>query len=116
MEKKMHEEYPVQIMIRYEEKDGRWTNAVRYDPIYNSKAGQRYVKTEAEAKAVLDRAYQMRNGKKFYNENGERITTQSAGMIGVSMVHTKESDKAHEIVKHRIRKRLVTDWEIVEEG
>lgn len=114
MKKEMHEEYLVQIMIRYEEKDGRWTNAVRYDP--NSKAGQRYVKTEAEAKAVLDRAYQMRNGAKVYDSNGERITTHSAGMIGVNMVHTKESDKAHEIVKHRIRKRLVTDWELVEEA
>jgi hypothetical protein len=113
MEKKMHEQYHVQIMHRHDEKEGRWLNAIA--DYYPHKPFQKYVATLEEAKKVLDCAYEYWNGHKVYDSNGERRTTQAAGMIGVSMVHTKETDKDLEIVKHRIRKRMVTDWELVEE-
>ena len=75
----------------------------------------RYCKTEAEAKAVLNHAYKMWNGAKKYNEKGERYeTSEAAPGIGVSLVCTKETDKEQEIVGHIIRKRIVTEWETVE--
>ena len=113
MKQEMHEEYLVQVMHRYSVKEGHWSNAIRYMP--DNKINQRYAESEEQAKAVLDNAYKKWNGQKVYDANGERRTTQAAGMIGVGVVHTKETDKDLEIVKHRIRKRLVSDWELVEE-
>ena len=108
---KTHEQWEVAVQKKCF--GNEWCNAVMW--YSKAKAGQRYVKTEAEAREVLNEAYELWNGKKFYNENGERYETQQVGLIGISTVHTRKTDEEHMITKHRLRKRIVTEWEIVEE-
>ena len=111
MKAKTHEEWLVQIQQRYwvEHGETTWRNAYGY---YADRG--RYASSKEEAKRVLDHAYQIFNGKKIYNSKGERYETHKAGMIGISTVSTKETDRNLEIVNHRIQKRIVTEWEEVE--
>lgn len=120
MDAKMHEQYFVGVVQKFEleefQKDGGYRNAMSWYPGRKSLA-TRYVKTLEEAKKVLDNAYKTWNGVHVYNEKGERYEiSEAAPGIGVSLVCTKETDDRMRIVKHVIQKRLVTDWENVEEG
>ena len=115
---KTHEEYFVGVLKKYDADKGetRFYNARAWYPGVNS-ITDRYCKTLEEAKRVLAHAYKLWNGVKLYNEKGERYeTTEAAPGIGVSLVCTKETDEDHRIVKHIIRRRVVTEWEVVEEG
>lgn len=108
--KNTHEEWLVQVKQKWE--PDKWRNAIGWWD--GSKGlGHRYVKTESEAREVLANAYQLWNSEQIYDMNDERITTETVGMIGISMVHTKKSDEDLMIIEHRIRKRIVTDWETV---
>ena len=117
MKQKTHEEWYVGALQKYQQDDPEWKdryyNALLWYP--GTRLGMRYVRTEEKAKQVLDYAYKLWNGEKFYNENGERYETQRAGYLGVATVSTKEDDERMRIVKHIIKKRTVTEWEIVEE-
>ena len=110
-----HEEWFVGVQQKYwyEKGEHKWTNAVMWYPEH--KRGQRYVRTKEEAEKVLDNAYKLWNGEHIYNEKGERYETHEAGMIGVTTVNTRESDDDLRIVKHIIQKRIVTEWETIEE-
>ena len=117
MEKaRTHEEWFVGVRQKYWDEKGEksWSNANLWMP--NAKLGDRYVGSETQARQVLNNAYTIWNGEKFYNEKGERYETQKAGSLGVTLVSTKETDEDMRIVKHIIRKRTVTDWETVERG
>lgn len=110
-----HEEWMVAVKQNCDVRRGedRWWNAVMWYP--KSKSGQRYVRTEEEARSVLNYAYERWNGEKIYNEKGERYETSYDGGIGITLVSTKETDEDMRIVKHKIKKRIVTEWEVVEE-
>ena len=74
-------------------------------------------KTEEEAQAVLANAYKKWNSKKVYNADGKRSElVDSINGIGVSLVSDKDMDHRMEIIAHKIRKRIVTEWETVEES
>lgn len=107
-----HEEWFVGVKKAYQfkyDKQQRWMNAMCW--FYDKK---RYADSEEEAKAILNKAYEMWNGEKIYNEKGERYETEKAGLVGVTTVSTRETDEHQKIVEHIIKKRIVTDWEIVE--
>ncbi len=107
-----HEEWFVGVKKAYQfkyDKQQKWMNAMCW--FYERK---RYADSEEEAKKVLNKAYEMWNGEKVYNEKGERYDTESVGCIGITTVSTKETDAEQKIVEHIIRKRTVTDWETVE--
>lgn len=110
-----HEEWFVGVQQKcfYERGEQSWYNAMSWYP--DHKAGQRYARTQEEAEKVLDNAYKLWNGEHVYNEKGERYETHEAGMLGITTVSTKKSDDDMRIVKHIIKKRIVTDWETVEE-
>ena len=109
-----HEEYLVLVQFRSDADDNRWNNAKMWWPGVKN-LHDRYCGTEEEAQAVLANAYKVWNGKKHYDAEGKRYTPQDlGGGLGATLVHTKESDHDLEIVRHRIKKRLVTDWELVE--
>lgn len=110
---KTHEEWMVGVKQKFDEDKDGWTNAVMWYP--TKKKWQRFVRTEEEAKKVLNYAYELWNGEKVYNEKGERYETSYAGCIGITTVSTKKTDEDMRIVKHIIKKRVVTDWELVEE-
>lgn len=115
---KTHEEWFVGFRQQYEEEKGKknWRIAKHYYPGVTS-AHDQYCRTEEEARKVLDCVYKKFNGVHVYNAKGERYeTSEAAPGIGVSVVMTKEDDRAFRIVKHIIRKRTVTDWEVVEEA
>lgn len=111
MKEKMHEQYYVGVYQRYS--PDKVYNAIRYYP--GNTMSQRYVKTLEEAKKVLNNAYKIWNKEKIYDENGKRYEMQKCGCIGISIESTKETDHGLEIIKHVIKKRLVTDWEVIEE-
>ena len=113
---KTHEQYFVGVLKKYEADEGetKYYNALCWYP--KRTGGARYVTTLDEAKAVLDNAYKLWNRTHTYNSKGERYeTSEAAPGIGVSLVCTPETDERHRIVKHIIKKRIVTEWEIVEE-
>ena len=115
----MHEQYFVGVIQKFNQEKyeaaGKYHNAICWYPARKGVA--MYVRTPDEAKKVLDHAYKKWNGVHIYNEKGERYETQEAAPgIGVTMVCTKKLDDDMRIVKHIIQKRLVTDWETVEEG
>ena len=70
--------------------------------------GKKFFNTEEEAKAAIQSA------KKYFN-NLDRSTTHTCGSIGVTVQGDKSAANAMRIVKSRIRVRLITEWEIVEE-
>ena len=108
-----HEEWIVLVQQRCGEAEGRWYNAKSWYP--GTALGDRYCKTEAEARAVLANAYRKWNSKKVYNEDGKRTEmVDSVNGIGVSFVADKQMDHDMEIVRYKIRKRIVTDWETIE--
>lgn len=110
-----HEEWYVGIVQKMDADKGdmRWKNAKSWYP--GNKLGDRYCKSEAEARKVLDYAYTLFNGTHCYNAKGERYETDEVARgVRVGTVFTKEDDIALSIVRHRIQKRVVTDWEIVE--
>ena len=113
---KTHEEWFVGFRQKYKEKKGEkgWTIAKAYYPGQKSIHDQ-YCSSEEEARKVLDYVYMKFNGVHTYNAKGERYeTSEAAPGIGVSVVITKQDDDDFRIVKHIIRKRIVTEWEVVE--
>ena len=70
--------------------------------------GKRFFRTEAEARAAIQRA------EDYFNNLG-RPRTQMCGSIGITVQGDAETHNRMRIVKTRIRVRLVTDWETVEE-
>lgn len=115
---KMHEQYYVGVIKRFEVENGdpNYYNALMWYP--TRKPGARYVKTIEEAKRVLNYAYKLWNGTKVYDSDGKRIETSEIGNsgLGISIVSTKDDDRRQEIVKHIIQKRMVSDWDTVEEA
>lgn len=110
----MREEWLVQIMFKMEEAEGKWSNARFYYPGVKF-GGDRYCKSEPEAKRVLDHAYEKFNGVRMYNDKGERYEVDKAAPgINVTSVITPKDDDYMRIVKHRILMREVTDWEKVQ--
>ena len=109
---KTHEEWIVGIMFAHNEKEGTYSNALYHYP--GSKIGDRYCKSHEEAQRVLEYVYRKFNSVKTYNAKGERYETRTEGHIGVTLVSRKEDDNRMRIVKHYIKKRTVTEWEIVE--
>lgn len=112
----MREQWYVGVMFKYEEKEGMWSNAYKW---YKDRPkGASYVKTKEEAKKVLENAYRIWNGEKQYDSNGERREVNEIGAsgLGVSVVCTKETDDDMRIVRHMIKRRYVTDWEVMEEA
>ena len=113
--KKTHDEYYIGVEKRFDK--GHWWNAMMFHPRYqNRKLSERYANTLEEAQEILDYAYKLCNGKKTYNSKGERYETHTAGMIGISVVHDARSDHDQEIVGHVIKKRTVTEWEVVDKS
>lgn len=113
----MHEQWFAGVIQRYEQEKGTtaYRNVTMWDN--NRKPGQRYYPTKEAAQKALNHAYQLWNKKHIYNSKGERYEVQEAAPgIGISTVHTKETDRDMEIVKHIIQKRYVTKWETEEEG
>lgn len=107
-----HEEWIVLVQQRCED---RWLNARMWYPGVKS-INDRFCKTEEEAHKVLENAYRKWNGKKVYNVDGKRSElVDSINGIGVSLVSDREQDHRMEIVAHKIRKRIVTEWETIEE-
>lgn len=105
-----HEEWVVLVQQRYNVDENRWMNARMWYPGVNS-ISDRYCKTEQEAKAVLANAYRKWNGLKHYGADGKRVERVDEWSC---IVCDKNTDANMEIVKHKIRKRIVTDWETVE--
>lgn len=116
MKAKTHEEWMVGFRPKFVEDKGEktWFNAMLYCP-WNYENGRRYARTEEEARRALNYVYKERNGEKLYDENGKRYEYMPTGSIGVSIECTKETDEDQKIVKHIIKKRIVTDWEVIEE-
>ena len=112
MKQKTHEQWLVTVKQRWND---NWFNAIRWYP--GNTMAKRYAKSEEEAKAVLDYAYKLWNGKKSYDKDGKRYETSEIGTsgLGMSVEHTRDTDHDMEIVAHRIEKRIVTNWETVEE-
>ena len=113
MNQNTHEEWIVLVQQRCED---RWLNARMWYPGVKSLT-DRFCKTEEEAQAVLANAYKKWNGKKVYNADGKRSElVDSVNGIGVSLVSDREQDHRMEIIAHKIRKRIVTEWETIEEA
>lgn len=115
--RKTHEEWFVGVRFKYEademKRRGKWSNAIQWYP--SAMSGQRYATSKEQAKKILEWAYRHWNGEKTYNEKGERYETNACGGIGITMVSTKKTDDDLRIVSHILRKRRVTDWEVIEE-
>lgn len=110
---KTHEEWYVGIRFKMDKDEKKWTNARFYYPGVISLA-DKYCKTEKEANAVLEFAYNKFNRQHGYNMNGERYeTSEAAPGIGIATVIAPELDDALTIVEHVIKKRTVTDWETI---
>ena len=110
MKNKMHEQWDVLIQRKYDKTD--WHHA---KPYYSDLLRDWYCESYEEAKTVLDYVLLKFNGIKLYNENGERNDTKQAGNgVGVTIVNTRKTDNPFMIVRYRIRKRFVSDWEEVE--
>ena len=107
---KTHEEWLVLVQQRWDAKEGRWRNARMWYP-GRKDVNDRYCESEEEAKAVLANAFRKWNGTKRYDENGKRVQRVDEW---TSVVSDRETDAGMEIVKHKIKKRIVTDWETVE--
>ena len=112
---KTHEEWFVGVRVQYrvESGDNAYLNAYCWYPGY--KPGDRYVRTEDEARRVLDYAYRLRNGERFYDADGKRYEHHAAGTLGIGVECTRETDAALKIVGHIIKKRIVTEWEVVDD-
>lgn len=115
---KTHEEWTVGIRKRFQDKynEEGYYDALAYCPwMEGVKVKSRYAKSEEEARRALDYVYQLFNGEKLYDRNGKRYEHQNAGHIGISIECTKETDADQMIVAHYIKKRIVTEWEVIEE-
>ena len=113
---KMREQWYVAVMQNRDEKEGngRYYNVCMWDR--NRKPGARYYKTREDAQKALDNAYKILNGKKQYDANGRREElVDCVNGLGISLVADKRIDDDLRIVKHIIQKRMVTDWETIEE-
>lgn len=84
---------------------GGWRSAV-FEA--NGSMKTRFVGTLDEAKAALDTVIKNRN-------KGARTENICVGDFGVDIVIDAESAQYFSVAKTRIVKRLVTDWEEVEE-
>ena len=112
--KNTHEEWIVLVQMRCQEKENKWWNARMWYP-WVTNANDRYCKTRQEAFNVLDHAYKKWNGSRVYDINGKRHEQMDiGGGFGATLVSDKKMDHDMEIVRHKIRKRIVTDWETVE--
>ena len=111
--KKTHEEWIVLVRQRCDA--DRWMNARMWYPGVKS-INDRYCGTEEEAQKVLANAYRKWNGVKVYNADGKRSElVDCINGIGVSLVSDKKQDYRMQIIAHKIRKRVVTEWETIEE-
>ena len=114
--KKTIDQYFVGVLQKYDLDKGenRYYNAIVWYP--SRKPGQRYVNTIEDAQKVLKHAYKQWNSPHRYNSEGRRYeTSEAAPGIGISLVCTPETDNNHRIVKHIIKHRTVTEWDVIEE-
>mgnify|MGYP006958159049 CR=1 FL=1 len=109
---KLHEQWFVGVKHRYNVEKGldAFRNAIQYMP--NRKSGVNYCKTEEEAKKVLANALEKFNGKKQYDKDGKWRERMDRW---IEIVSDKKSDEDLMIVSWVIRKRMVTDWEDIDE-
>lgn len=70
--------------------------------------GRKFFETQKEAECAIQSA-------KAYFNHLDRDSTHACGSLGVTVKGDKSAANAMRIVKSRIRVRLVTDWEVVEE-
>ena len=93
---KQKKQYQPQVMFKYEEAKERWTNVMGYE--WNG--GKKVADTLAEAREAI---------RKTKANFGTGKSVQIVGSIGVSI----DADYGLAIVKSRILKRYVTEWEEV---
>ena len=112
----MKEQWFAGVLQKYEADKGttNYRNVIMWDN--NRKPGNRYYPTRKDAEKALAHAYEIWNGVKQYRADGTREKLVDAvNGIGVSMVIDRRTDESMRIVKHIIQKRMVTEWETVEE-
>ena len=97
----MKEQYLAQYQIKWdaEKKEDRWLNAVWL----LSGCEKRYADTLEEAQEYLNKAIQ--NGER----NATKCRTQEIGRSGIGI--SLDPNEGLRVVKTRIRKRQVTEWE-----
>lgn len=93
----MKEQFLARVLLKYDEQEGKWTNAMM---IFKN---NRYAKTYEEAKQVIDMAIAR-------GESNKPRTTR-VGNIGIMVEPDK--DNGLKVVKWEIKKRMVTEWELV---
>ena len=101
-----------QYIAEYQQENyepGKWKNAA---PAYFSNKfgiiGRRYCSTQEEAQAALLEVKAYFNGK-------PRMTTQVCGSIGIDSYTDSKTATRLKVTKTRIRVRLVTEWETIDE-
>lgn len=114
---KTHEEWYVGVRTVGEELDGEtgYHNAIFYWPKQKG-LSHKYVKTEKEAREILDNAYSKFNKEFKYNADGKRYEHQQAGSFGIAIECDAKSDDRMRIASHIIKKRIVTEWEVAEQS
>ena len=110
-----HEEWFVGVQQKcfLERDETKWSNAAMWcESIGLSK---RYASSEEEAMKVLNHALELWNGVKIYDSDGKRRECYDVGGgIGVAIVSTEKQDDDMRIVRYIIKKREVTDWEVID--
>lgn len=114
MEKQTKYEYLALVMHRYNAEKGIWTNA-RMEAESHSESpwqrtGKRVCRSMEEAKMFIDWEV---NAFKATSEDIE--VTHKVGSVGCSIVLDLESQKRMEIIKTIIKRREVTEYEVMEE-
>ncbi len=90
---------------------GEWHNVCQY----MNGLGKRYYRKEADAKADIVRLIKQRNRDFTYNADGKREQfTDSTNGLGVSMKLDKKMDDLFRVLRWKLQRREVTEWEEVE--
>lgn len=104
---RVREQYIAEYQHRYE--PDKWKNAgPAYFSTHYGVIGRRYCDSYEQAQEALKEVKEYFNGK-------PRTDTTVCGSIGISSHMDSVSANRLEVVKTRIRVRLVTEWETVEE-
>ena len=75
-----------------------------------------YYTSEEAARNALKRYLARWNRKHNYREDGTRAEHDRCGYIGIDTVYTKADDDQMRVVAWKIKTRVVSAWELLEEN
>ena len=108
----MKTQYLVMVQHVNDQKENKWWNLKFF---VGNHFGDRYFTNEETARAELEKYIKNHNRDFEYDKDGKRLAkVDILNGLGISVIADKQADDNNRVIAYKIKKREVTEWEVIE--